>query len=330
MSPGDEPPGRPDPPDAAAVGAALPTEAEVDELRTRLDGIRAMLDDAGRRDPVGAARAPAPGRSPRRRRALVVLVAGAVVALLLVGYRSVTADGASPAGRPTTATGTGSTAPAGPGRSAVPPVPPAPGTSARAVPSGLASSGPGIDEPGTDVVLAPAKGLPGVLQVHERVVLADRGASVLRLTAPDPTRWTGVTVRADVGVTTLEATSGGRPAAVRAVPGGWEVTAVPGGPLGPVVLRYQVAGATVLTPGADPGRLLMLLWPLSAEASQATGAPVVVRPDRSAVTVRQMLCPLADPALQLCGAASPAGWTGRLPAGAAAPLVVVQADVRTR
>ncbi|WP_143448183.1 hypothetical protein [Kineosporia sp. A_224] len=320
------------------MGAALPTEAEVDELRARLDGIRAMLDDADQRDPAGTARPPAPDRSPDRapdrspgpRRTLVALVAGAVVALLLVGYRSVTADGASPTGRPAAATGTASTAPVGPGRSGVPPVPPAPGTSARAVPSGLASSGPGVDEPGTDVVLAPASDLPGVLEVLERVVPADRGATVLRLTAPDPTRWTGVTVRTDLSVTAFEATSGGRPADVRAVPGGWEVTAAPGGPLGPVVLRYQVAGGTVRTPGADPGRLLMLLWPLSAEASQTAGAPVVVRPDRNAVTVRQMLCPLAEPALQLCGAASTAGWTGRIPAGAAAPLVVVQADVRTR
>ena len=70
----------------------------------------------------------------------------------------------------------------------------------------------------------------------------------------------------------------------------------------------------------------MLLWPLSAEASGAGGAPVVVRPDPGAVTVRQMLCPLAGPALQLCGAAGPGGWTGRIPLASAAPLVVVQGD----
>ena len=331
MTPGDEPRARPDGPQlpqVAAVDAALPSEAEVRELRGELDGIRALLDDVDRSDPARPPGPAAPPRSTARRRRVLAGLVAAVAVLLLVGSWSRT-SGTSPGAPRAAVTGSPSAAPGESLRSAVPPVPPAPAaTAARAVPSGAARSGPGVDEPGTDVVLAPATDPPGALQVYERVVPSGRGATSLRLTAPDPTRWTGVTVRADVGVTTLEATSGGRRAVVSAVPGGWNVTAAGGGPLGPVVLRYQVAGATLVTPGANAGRMLMLLWPLSAEASQAAGAPVVVRPDRSAVTVTQMLCPLAEPALQLCGAASPDGWSGRIPAGATAPLVVVQADAR--
>jgi hypothetical protein len=303
--------------DGPARTPPVPTEADVADLRDRLDEIRRLLDGAGV-PPAPAARPVAhPSRSRRRTaRWLWPVAAGTAAAAGGVLVAALLTGDPSPGGAPAADDRPAAAAPAPDGAW--------PGTDGT-VPSGLVTTGPGADAPGTDVVVAPAAD-GRTLEVYERVVPSAPGARWLRLSRPDPQRLSGVTLPTDLTVTGLTVTNGGSPSDVRSAPGGWVVTAADGQSLGPVTLRYRVEGGVTSTPDAPAGRRLLLVWPLAAEASRGTGTDVVVHPDPSQVVVRQMLCPLATPEEQLCGSAGGPGWTGRVPGGTGGPLMVVQVD----
>jgi hypothetical protein len=314
-------------PPPASERVALPSGAEIDDLRASLESVRRMLDQVDSPDPVDASSSGLPGgpgqlarpatRVPVRSIAVLVggLVAAAAVAVVAVQL-VVTPD---PPGSPA-----GSQAPTSEGATRA--APPWPGSSSG-VPAVLASTGPGIDAPGTDIVVATQE--RAVLEAYERVVLPSPGSDELTLTRFDRSRFPSITVGSGLTVADLSATTGGVPGRVQPTRNGWVVTDPRGGPVRQVVLRYRVFGATISTEGAKAGRALLLVWPLSAETSLRGGTPVIVRPDESRTRVREMLCPLAEPVDQYCGSARPAGWVGQIPARAVGPLMIVQVDTAT-
>ncbi len=190
-------------------------------------------------------------------------------------------------------------------------------------PSQLVGRGPGVDAPGTDVVVAPGGG--GSVEVYERVDVASPDPAGLRLALPDLSSVSNLTVGANLVVTELQVTADGRPVTVDPAEGRWLIQGADGAPVKQAVLRYRLAGALVQHEQSLPRRALLLVAPLSAAASRAGGSEVVVHADR--VLVRDMTCPLASAAQVLCGSGGRPTWVARVPASSAIPLVLLQVDL---
>ena len=197
-----------------------------------------------------------------------------------------------------------------------------PGGSTDAPPQ-LPTTGPGVDAPGTDVVVAP--GANGQVEVYERVNVAAPDAAGLQLALPDLSKATTLTVGANLVVTELRITADGRPVEADPFAGHWVIHGQDGRAVTRAVLRYRLSGALVQHEQSLPGRALILVAPLSAGVSRAGGAPVVVRADR--VVVRDMTCPLAGPAQVLCGSGGRPTWVATVPASSTVPLVLLQVDL---
>jgi hypothetical protein len=190
-------------------------------------------------------------------------------------------------------------------------------------PSQMVTVGPGVDAPGTDVVVAP--GDNGSVEVYERVQVASPDPAGLRLALPDLGSAPNLTVGSNLIVTALQITADGRPVAVDPGDGRWVVQGADGRPVQRAVLRYRLAGALVQHEQSLPRRALILVAPLSAVVSRAGGAPVVVHADR--VLVREMTCPLASTAQVLCGSGGRPTWVASVPASSRIPLVLLQVDL---
>jgi hypothetical protein len=185
---------------------------------------------------------------------------------------------------------------------------------------------PGVDAPGSDVLVTSAGGT--VLQVVERFVPVGRPAADLALMRPDLARVPSLRLRAPV-VTDLSVTTDGEPQAIRSTASGWSLGGTAGRAVGQVTVRYRLTGAVVRDGGSASRRALVVVEPLTAVASMggasAASAPVLVRV--TPMTVHQAACLTAPPAEQLCGSAGSDGWVARLPASSAVPVVVFQVDL---
>jgi hypothetical protein len=189
------------------------------------------------------------------------------------------------------------------------------------VPPGIATTGPGVDRPGSDVTYAlDADG--SSVDVFERLRLA---APVTNLAIALP-RVTGLARdlgALSLGVRGLQVELDGTPVTVArssataftaARPDGRGITAA--------TLRYTLTGAVVRLEPAKEGRYAGLLAPLTGAASLDTGSPVDVRVIGSGI--RSLVCPAAG-AKVLCGSMTSSGATGTLPPGTE-PVVQLQLD----
>ena len=192
------------------------------------------------------------------------------------------------------------------------------------MPPDVATSGPGVTEPGSDVTVALDDDGKS-LDVFERLV-ADRpaqGGLVLRL--PAVTTLSGELGQTRIEVLDLQVEVDGRVVATRGTDGGY-LADVPAaaGPLR-ATLRYRLAGALVRVTPSLPGRIFALVTPLAAENSVQARRPVLVRvSDRRVLGVT---CPAGTGAAQLCGTRAGSTWQAALPAGAA-PVTLLQLSLR--
>jgi hypothetical protein len=204
------------------IEAPFPTEEslaqqgeDADELRRQIDELRQMLD-------VGAVPPMPPPVRRRRRRAPLLLLVGGVVALLAAGALAIAAavsdSGSGTAGSGTAGSGTaeprpsasvsGSAGPsAGPSPSdaAADPALPIPLTPA---PGAAPTSGPGVTEPGTLLVVRVAD--DQTLHVTEQAVLGDPATRQVPLRLPGVQRLGGDIAELTPQVTACARRSTGR------------------------------------------------------------------------------------------------------------------------
>ena len=245
-----------------------------------------------------------PGRTRGRQTVLVLVVLVAVMLTgLAVAAAVVPGDLARPASAPSAAA---NVLPAGPAASASASTP---------------GYRPGIDAPGTDVLITVGPG--SETQVEERVVLARPAAAGLPLAPADLTDVPAIRFSTPM-VTEVTATQDGAALPVQRTGAGWVVQPGTGRSLSHAVITYRTTGA-VIRDESTRSRALLLATPLTAAASLADGSPVLIRVAQA--TVREAACVTAPAAEQLCGAAGSDGWVARLTASSTVPVVVFQVDV---
>ncbi len=197
--------------------------------------------------------------------------------------------------------------------------PPSPSPSqppSSAPPSG-AENGPGMTEPGVRVAMRPDAS--GDLEVVEWVRL------------PNPLREVALTVPQNFGIAAVA-----RPTVVdlQAVADG-NVVAVPDNgtvrqrvnlvlpqPAAGLQLRYRLVDAVQRSRPAPPGRALIIVAPLMAEALATQ--PFILQVSGAHVT--NLTCPLLPQPQQLCGRQDAQGWSAPGLTGDRA-VVIVQADL---
>jgi hypothetical protein len=230
------------------------------------------------------------------RSAMLQRSAGLVVAVVFAAG-AVWAAQRSPEPRPDQA---GPTVPATPPDSSTL----SPQTSSDSLPGSIATSGPGLTEPGVHVVAEPDA--TGALEVVERVRTA-APVRVLSIALPR---------------STAPGTAGVRPSVsgLQAEAGGLVVTDTLAAPLTTagerlelpapateITMRYRLSGATDRSQPAPAGRVLVLLPPLT-RPDPGVGDPAVVV-EVSAGTVRNLVCSDLPAAEQLCGRQQGRVWS---------------------
>lgn len=180
----------------------------------------------------------------------------------------------------------------------------------------LPESGPGIDEPGTLLVVTTRA--DGDLQVTE-LVRWDTPQHEVTLAPPDLGGAGSPLADAEPVATTVQVDAGGSPVLV---PEGTvaEETEIALRPTDELTLGYRLEGATARTVPSTTGRALGALRPL---ARHQAAAPVVVL-----VTgdhVRNITCPARPPEDRSCGEGTPVRSAGPLPTSQA--LFALQLDL---
>jgi hypothetical protein len=287
--------------------------AAADELRADLARLRAELADG-----------PPPLPPPRRRRrgpVLGALVVGGTLAVIgtavLVPWSDLDLNSSAQPDHVTAATDRTQARP-----NAVTPPAPAP----RLAPAGsLPASGPGIDQPGTMMVVQVAK--DGSLNVTEQAVLGPRGLRQIDLRLPSMAALGGQVAELTPTVHNLRVSVNGT--AVPVIPTadgpGWQVTAAGGERARTVQLSYQMRDAIVRTKPSASGRALGVSLPLLGQALREQGLPLVVRAEGPAVG--GATCPSAPITTMLCGEEVSNGWLATIPADAASPTLLLQLNL---
>ncbi|GAC1383153.1 MAG: hypothetical protein NVSMB4_11140 [Acidimicrobiales bacterium] len=195
------------------------------------------------------------------------------------------------------------------------------GSTSSRLAASVATSGPGLTEPGVHVVAQPDA--VGDLEVMERVRLAKpvRRLAIARLhtagsgvSATIP-RVTGFQAEADGAVVTDSLAS--------PLPEGGEWLALPAAATD-IVMRYRLEGGVSRSQPAPVGRALIVLPPITAMSFELGPLPVVV--EVVGAQVRNLVCPDLPVAEQLCGRQQGQVWTTTaLPLGRS--VVVAQVDL---
>jgi hypothetical protein len=296
----DVPPGFPTEESLAQQGEATT------QLRQAIDELRQMLD-------VDAV-PPMPAPTPRRRRPALLAAAAAVLVVVAAAFVALRGSGDDDA------TGTARPTPSAPAPSASAPAadlpmpyPPAPGIAPL--------SGPGVDEPGTLLVVR----LEGDgLAVTEQAILREPATTQIPLMLSDVERLGGDIAGLRPEVTNLRAALDRTPAPVRAAGDGRWFIPHAGSPTR-IAVSYRVAGAVLPTQPSESGRALVLVQPLLGRGLVPEQLPLVVR--TTGMKGLGAACPDAPSALSLCGQGDGKGnWTATVPQSLN-PTVVVQVDL---
>jgi hypothetical protein len=327
---------------AEEMPPGYPTEALLEhqvaaarELREDLDQLRRQLDDGP--PPLS------PSRRRSRRPLFAVLAVGgvttAIVAAILIPWSDLDGDAtpasiASPAAPTPTPASTVAATPA--------PATPAPATAAsaparstpaaalgpRSAPAGsLPAVGPGIDQPGTMMLVQVAKG--GSLDVIEQARLGPGNLPQISLRLPSLASLGGKVAELTPTVQNVRVAVNGAPAPATPTGDGrgW-VVAGTGGPIRTVQLSYRVRGAIVRTQASSSGRALGVSLPLLGQTLREHGLPLVVRAEGiNGSTVDGATCPSAPITKMLCGKEVSGGWQATIPAEATSPALLLQLNV---
>ncbi len=188
-------------------------------------------------------------------------------------------------------------------------------------PAPVATSGPGLTEPGIHVVAQ--AGADGGLEVVERVRLP-AAATTLAIALP---RASGSGVAAAVPtITGFQAEAGGQVVSdtlAAPLPDGGDRLDLPV-PSTDITMRYRLEGGAERSQPAPVGRALVLLPPVTAAEASLSGLPVVV--EVVGGTIRNLVCPDLAVAEQLCGRQQGSLWTTpSIPLGRS--VVVAQVDL---
>ena len=283
-----------------------------------------MIPRAGKIQWVGAVRIQHPSNNPDKavesgvscvpRSVLVQRALGLVVAVFL-------ALGAFYAlGRPDTVRPrAGSTPSAIPAPSVSTVTSPAP--LATTLAGAVATSGPGLSEPGIHVVAQP--GADGSLEVVEHIK-APAAVSSLTITAPRASgsgvAQTSPTIQGfQAQADGLVVTDAPQPT----IPAGGDRLDLPG-PATDIVLRYRLEGAVGRSQPAPVGRVLVVLPPITAPDAGLGDLSVVV--EVVGGNVRNVVCPDLPVSDQLCGRQNGEVWsTAAMPLGGSS--IVAQIDL---
>jgi hypothetical protein len=310
-------------PDGFPTAATLADhDAAAAELRSELDELKRLLDDG----PPPLSR---PRRSHRRPLLGALVVGGtlaAIVTATVVPWSSLDLPGHDGG------TGNGTAAKSA-SRSAGPAAAPARPIGAVALaplsaPAGiLPVTGPGIDVPGTSMVVQ--VGADGTMNVVEQAVLGPRGLREIKLALPSMASLGGAVAALHPTVRNLRVSVNGTP--MNAVPtpdgSGWTVAAT-AGRARTVQLSYRLTDAVMRSQPSNAGRALAVSVPLLGQTLREQGLPLVVRTAGAGGTrVNEVSCPSASAREMLCGAESAAGWIATMPASATSPVLLLQLNL---
>ncbi|MEP6649325.1 MAG: hypothetical protein ABJA74_05355 [Lapillicoccus sp.] len=247
---------------------------------------------------------------------IIIAVVLAVLAFYAFGR---TSDRPAPDARSTTTSAPSVTAPSADGATST-------STSTSTSPSteagagALATSGPGLTEPGVHVVAQPDAF--GGVEVVERVrvntpiaglMIALPHASGPGVAGTKPTM-TGFQAQADGAVVTDMLTS--------PLPAGGDQLDFPS-PATDITMRYRLEGGSDRSQPAPVGRVLIVLPPVTADLG-LSGSPVVV--EVVGGNIRNLVCPDLPVSDQLCGRQQGRVWTTTaVPLGRS--VVVAQVDL---
>jgi hypothetical protein len=213
-----------------------------------------------------------------------------------------TAGGASPAAPPPASPSLPSPGPVGP---------------PLALPGGMPVSGPGADAPGADALAVVAA--EGAVDVWERLVTRPGTTSVRLESAPT----SALPGTAGAEPAQLQVALDGRRVTPRRDGSGWQVALPDGGSFTQVVVRYRLTGALVRTAPAPPGRVTLVLRPVTGPAAVSADDPVVVR--LTDPRVGAVYCPGAR--TPLCAVSRGSTHVATVPPGTA-PVVLAQLTLR--
>jgi hypothetical protein len=313
--------------------------AEADDLRAQLDELRRQLD-------APLTPRPTPSRRRSARKPLLgVLVAGGTIAAITTGVLVPWSDLSLPGRNGTTTPGSTGARPAGanpltpaqpspftvtppvpnrPAAQAQPAVPAGPAAAApRSVPAGrLPTTGPGIDQPGTMLLVDIDS--DGSLNVVEQAVLGPRGLRQLRLALPSLTSLGGEVARLRPTVSDLRVAVNGTPVAVPAGADGWTVT-TDAARARTVRLSYTLSSSLPRPGNSLSRRELAVSVPLLAQTLRAQGLPYVVRVAGS--NIRNVSCLSAARSQILCGRQDATGWTAPVPSTVTVPALLLLIDL---
>ncbi|HST85336.1 MAG TPA: hypothetical protein VLL08_26585 [Kineosporiaceae bacterium] len=319
------------------------------ELRADLDQLRRQLDDGP------------PPLSPSRRRTLrpwfgflaVGAVSTVIAAALLVPWSDLNGNSApspiaSPAAQaapaliptstliatpaPSGSAAPGSAAPgsAAPSASAKPSTPakrsaPAP----RSAPGGtLPANGPGIDQPGTMMLVQATK--DGSLDVIEQARFGPGGSPQIDLRLPSLASLGGKVAALTPTVRDLRVAVNDTPAPADPTGDGlgWVVAKAGDERIHTVQLSYRIDGAIVRTPASSSGRALGVSLPLLGQTLREQGLPLVVLAEGvQGSAVGGATCPSAPTTKMLCGKEVSGGWLATIPAEASSPALLLQLNL---
>jgi hypothetical protein len=294
-------------------------EAAAAGLRTELDQLRRTLEQG-----------PAP-LTPVRRRGrkplLGLLVVGGTLAVIatatLLPWSDLDLPGRYPdQGTSASRNPAGSASAVGPAGSASAVGRGAPALAPRSAPAGsLPTSGPGIDAPGTMMLVQ--VGPDGVLNVTEQALLGPRGLRRLRLSLPSTSSLGGTVATLRPRVKDLRVAINAVPVSVLADDSGWSVTA-DSQRARTVQLSYRLTGSLVHSERSEAGRALAVSLPLLGQALRAQGLPLVVRAEGA---ISALTCPSAPAEQMLCGTEAAKGWIAAVPAAATTPALLLQLNL---
>ena len=352
---------------AERISPGYPTEAllrdqvaAARELRADLDQLRRQLDDGPPPFP--------PSRRRPRRPLFGFLIAGGVltafVAAILIPWSDLHRNSAPPIASPAepatpsaspkpvdSAAASNSAAPAdsaaaaasatasdsataaasaAPADSAAPSAPaersaPPP----RSAPAGsLPAGGPGIDAPGTMMLVQVTK--DGSLNVIEQARLGSSDLPEIHLRLPSLTSLGGKVAELSPTVQDLRVAVNGTPAPADPTADGlgWAVARAGGGRARTVQLSYRIGGAIVRTEPSSSGRALGVSLPLLGQTLREQGLPLVVRAEGvNGSVVGGATCPSAPTTEMLCGEETSDGWQATIPAEATSPALLLQLNL---
>ncbi len=297
------------------------------ELRTDLDRLRRQLDDGP--PPL------TPVHKRSRKPLIVVLAIGGVIGTaILVPWADLNrssptrvSSSAGPADSHTNAearknaeAGNDGEAGEGPGQPGTAPAP-------RLAPAGsMPASGPGIDRPGTMMLVRITTN--DALEVIEKVRFAPESLPEIALQLPSMASLGGQVADLTPTVQDLRMAVNGTPVTTRPTDGGrgWAVTLTGTEPARAAQLSYRIQGAIIHSNPSSSGRALGVSLPLLGQTLREQGLPLVVRTQGTVVV--GATCPTAPTAKMLCGTEISDGWMATVPAEATSPAVLLQLNLR--